>query len=78
VAFLREAEVVERRELSEGINRPLKVRLRQGAVEAHAVFRTVDVKVPRKEAHGRVYLDFHDNYLHECAAYEMSRLLGLD
>jgi len=70
--------VIERKDLAEGINRPLKVRLRRGDLEAHAVFRTVNVKKPRHENGGNVYLDFHDSYLHECAAYEVSRLLGLD
>lgn len=78
VAFLRGAEVVEGHELSQGINRPLKVLLRHGGVEAHAVFRTVNVKKPRHDSGGKVYLDFYDSYLHECAAYEVSRLLGLD
>ncbi|HEX9733358.1 MAG TPA: hypothetical protein VGG06_15415 [Thermoanaerobaculia bacterium] len=78
LAFLRDAEVIERRGLAQGINRPLKVRLRLGAVEAHAVYRTVNVRKPREESGGKVYLDFHDSCLHECAAYEMSRLLGLD
>lgn len=78
LAFLRDAEVIERKELSQGINRPLKVRLRRDGVEAHAVFRTVSVKKPRLESHGRVYIDFRDSYLYECAAYEMNRLLGLE
>lgn len=78
LAFLRNAEVIEKKELSQGINRPTKVRLRRGDVEAHAVFRTVNDRKARHRAGGEVFVDFHDNYLFECAAYEMDRLLAID
>lgn len=78
LAFLREAEVVESKVIPQGINKPLKVRLRKGGVEANAIFRTVSVKKPRHETGGEVYLDFHDSCMYECAAYEVSRLLGID
>ncbi len=76
--FLRDAEVVKRERLKRGINKHLKVRLAKDGVEAHAVFRVTNVKKPRHATGGQVYLDFHDSYIYECAAYELSRLLGLD
>ncbi|HVS03597.1 MAG TPA: hypothetical protein VMT16_12570 [Thermoanaerobaculia bacterium] len=72
VEFLATAEVVEREELPMGINRPDRMRLRAGEVEARAVFRTVydhrDVGT----------WGFVDSYLSELAAFELARLLGYD
>ena len=39
--FLREAEVVDKKVIPQGINKPVKVRLRKDGVEANAIFRTV-------------------------------------
>lgn len=78
LAFLRTAEVVEHSELTGGVNRPLKVRLRQDGVEANAIFRIVDIRRKRAKLDGRLVLDFHDSHIYECAAWEVSRLLGID
>lgn len=78
VAFLRSAEVVSEKELTGGTNRPLKVRLRQGGVEANAIFRRVDVFLPHAKIDGKVIRDFHDSHIYECAAWAVSRLLGID
>lgn len=78
LVFLRTARVAAKRALSEGINRPLKLRLERDGVVAHAIFRTVDHRRRRAKIYGKVYLDFHDSYIYECAAWELSRLLGID
>ncbi len=78
LAFLRTAEVVSREELTGGINRPLTVGLRRAGVEANAIFRLVDHRHDRARIDGRIVPDFHDSYIYECAAWEMSRLLGID
>lgn len=78
LAFLRQAEVVQKKEIPQGVNKPLKVRLRRAGVEANAVFRTVNLKKARHETGGEIILDFHDSYVYECAAYQVNRLLGLD
>ncbi len=78
LAFLRSADVVSQKELTEGVNRPLKVRLRQGGVEANAIFRIVDIRRKRVRLDGKLILDFRDSYTYECAAWEVSRLLGID
>jgi len=78
LTFLHEAGAERVKELTSGINRPLKLRLKKDGVEAHAVFRTVDVKKTRFETKDYVYVDFQDSYVFECAAYEMSRILGID
>ncbi len=76
--FLRTAEIVSQKELTGGINRPLKVRLRQDGVEANAIFRIVDIQRKRAKLDGKIVTDFHDSYIYECAAWEMSRLLAID
>lgn len=78
LAFLREAEVVKKRVIPQGINKPLKMRLTKDGVVANAIFRTVNVQKPRHETGGEVYINFHDSYQYECAAYEVSRILGID
>ena len=70
--FLSTAEMVGKRELSNGTTRPWKVTLQKDGVRAHAIFRHIDVKKDRNR------LDqFRDSYIFEVAAYEVDRLLGL-
>ncbi len=78
LAFLRTAKVVSQKVLTGGVNRPLKVRLRQDGVEANAIFRIVDIRQQRIKLGGKMLLDFHDSYIYECAAWEVSRMLGID
>lgn len=78
VEFLRTAPVVAKKELSSGSTRPWKVRLERDGVTADAVFRSVDRRRRSARIHGRLYRDFHDSHRYECAAYEVSRLLGID
>lgn len=76
--FLRSADVVSTKQLADGINKPLKVRLRQDGIELNVIFRTVQVKRAvrsRSAGHDRF---FRDSYRFEVAAYELSRLLGID
>ena len=76
--FLRTAKIVSQKELTGGINRPLKVRLRQDGVEANAIFRIVDIRHKRAKLDGKIVPDFHDSYAYECAAWDVSQLLGID
>ena len=78
LAFLRDAEATLVKEITSGINRPLKLLLNRDGVTAHAIFRTVDVRKTRFVSNKKVYLDFRDSHVFECAAYEVSRLLGID
>jgi hypothetical protein len=76
--FLRTAEVVESEEIEGSINRPLKLTLERDGVRAHAIFRTVEVEraeMRNVQEHAR---GFRDSYVFEVAAYELSRLLGID
>ena len=77
-SFLKTAEVVSRSEIPTGINRPTKLLLEQDGLRMHAILRTVDQRERNYRAHDRLILRFRDAYLHEVAAYRLSRLLGID
>lgn len=79
LAFLGEARVTSSKQLSSGSNHPYKLSLELDGVRAHAIFRDVDKA--RRGSHSaaeRLFPSYRDSYLFEVAAYEMSRLLGLD
>lgn len=77
--FLRSAEVVASERIHKGVGGARKLLLERGGIRAHAVFRTVDKRVPSGERRGwRRYTSFRDHYGFECAAYELGRLLGID
>ena len=77
--FLQTATILSREKLSQGINRPLKVLLERGSVQAYAVFRTVNESKTRyRNGEGRFFAKFKDSYRFEPAAYWVSRTLGMD
>lgn len=79
LAFLREAEVVEVKDIGEGITRPRRLTLERGGVRARAVFR--DVHQEKRIANvggGRREVNFRDHFGFEPAAYRLSQLFGLD
>lgn len=77
--FLRTAKVIKMKEISQGITHPRQVLLEKNGIQMRAVFRDVDEeKTMVTFASGQTEIMFRDNYIFECAAYELSRLLGLD
>ncbi|MEP6993755.1 MAG: hypothetical protein ABI968_04460 [Acidobacteriota bacterium] len=79
LVFLRTADVQSEKELSGGITVPKKLLLEKDGVRANAVFRDVHEEKSGATFSGGVGdLFFRDNYVFEPAAYELSRLLGLD
>ena len=80
VEFLRTANVVSEDVIGEGVTRPSRLVLERNGVHVHAVFRSHDeqqagvTELSRKGAE----FNFRDSYLFEPAAYELSRLLGMD
>ena len=70
--FLATAEVIKQKELSSGSTKPLKVLLEKDGVRANAIFRTIDIE------NGTGPRGFRDSYHFEVAAYEVSRLVGLN
>ena len=77
--FLRTAEVVSMEDIGMGRSGAQKVRLRKDGQEANAAFRTVDERSGKVTTlSGETYRNFRDSYRFECAAYELSRILGFD
>jgi hypothetical protein len=76
--FLQTADIVSQKRVGEGINNPLKVLLEKDGIQMYAVFRDVSVESnQRKMNDGTTKYFFRDDALFECAAYELSKLLGL-
>lgn len=77
--FLRTAKVMKMKTTSRGITRPSKVLLEKDGIRMNAAFRTVsEQRDLAKLSGGRVEMFFRDDYIFECAAYVLARLLGLD
>jgi hypothetical protein len=79
LAFLRDAKVIEVKDIGEGITRPRRLTLEKDGIRARVVFRNVSEKkqiatvaAGRREANLRDYFGF------EPAAYQLSGLFGLD
>ena len=76
--FLATADVVAQKVITGTSSQPLKLTLEKDGVQARAIFRTVDVErdeLRNSREHAR---GFRDYYGYEVAAYELSRLLGID
>ncbi len=77
--FLQTADIVSQKRVGEGINNPLKVLLEKDGIQMYAVFRDVRVESnQRKMNDGTTKYYFRDDARFECAAYELSKLLGLN
>ncbi|MFQ5742039.1 MAG: hypothetical protein ACE5HV_00460 [Acidobacteriota bacterium] len=76
--FLRTAAVVEVKDIPQGVTDPRKVLLEKDGVRMHAVFRYVDITKDSVRIGKRLHPFFRDSYIFECAAYELSKMLGLD
>jgi len=82
IAFLRHARVVSARPIGKGITGALRLTLSDGALSHDAAFQSVDeassaqdIREGKKRA-GELF--FVDSYRYNIAAWELSRLLGLD
>ena len=76
--FLRTARVVSMKRVGKGVTNPYKVLLEKGSIRMHAVFRDVHKQKQKSRIRGAVRWNFRDDFIFECAAYELSVLLGLD
>jgi hypothetical protein len=77
--FLRNAPVIGYKQLTGGSNDPFRLELELPGYRVRAIFRNVDVtRRSSSSAAERLFPSFRDSYAFEVAAYEMSRLLGLD
>ena len=81
--FLKDAKVVRTRTTSKGVTAPKRLTLSDGNIEHDAVFQAVDEHQMVMNLGGgarqtTTELNFVDSYKYNIAAYEVSRLLGLD
>lgn len=76
--FLRTARVVSETPIGVGINESRKLRLEKDGLAIHAIFREVEIERRHAKIGKRVHQIFRDSFRYECAAYELSRLLGLN
>ena len=77
--FLKTAKVIELKHFkTKGVTQPRRAVLSDGELTARASFKDVEYFKDRVKFDGTVYVNFKDNYRHEIAAYELSRLLGSD
>jgi len=76
--FLENAPIVKTKKLSDGINKPLKIKLERDGIVADAIFRSVDVEREETMKGGHPgNRHFRDSYVFEVAAFELDQLLGL-
>jgi hypothetical protein len=79
LVFLSTADVKSEKQLTGGITFPTKILLEKDGIRANAIFRDVnEEKTVASFGTGRSELYFRDSYIFEPAAYQLSRLLGLD
>jgi hypothetical protein len=78
LAYLQTADVVDSKRLAEGINKALKLTLESNGIRAHAIFKTVQRELHDDPSNRPSFYRAVDSYIHEVAAYELSRILGLD
>jgi hypothetical protein len=77
--FLSEARVVSSKAAPGGITGARKLLLERDGVSAHAIFRCVaKTALVQPMPHGRVQPYFRDHHVNEVAAYELSKLIGLN
>ena len=78
--FLATAQVVGTKSLSTGITEPTKIYLERDGLRVDAVFHHVDrrERQTRRLPGGQVVAHLLDSYKSQVAAFEVSRLLGLD
>lgn len=75
--FLSAAKILEVEEIPVGITKPVKMMMERDGVRMNAIFRNVEVFKHREESRKGLRFNFRDSCLFECAAYRLSRMLGL-
>jgi len=76
--FLATADVVGRENIPVGVTDHIKVRLSKDGLEVHGIFRYVDTVYNQVRMGGRLRVNMKDSCHFEPAAYELSKLLGMN
>ncbi len=78
-AFLLNANVIQSKKTSKGTTSPYRLTLTDGKITHDALFQSIDERRNFKQfSTGTSEINFVDSYLYNIAAYELSKLLGLD
>lgn len=76
--FLTHAEVLESKEIGQGVTKPKQLLLERDGVRARAVYHDVRVsRMRHRLATGEMVLYFQDSYQNNKAAYELARMMGI-
>lgn len=76
--FLLNAEIVDARQIGQGVTNPWRLTLADGAYRHDAAFQSVDRRTTGvQRVGGRTEMNFADSYHFNIAAYRLARLLGL-
>ncbi len=78
IEFLRTAEIQLVEELEVGITDPRRIELVKDGITMRAVLRDFDHVYERRRFEREFYNHLRDSFLFDLAAYQLSRLLGLD
>jgi hypothetical protein len=76
--FLKTAKVKSTETVETGVNQVKKILLEHNGIQMNAVYRDVNISKARMQTASGLKLNFRDNCRYECAAYALSKLLGLD
>ncbi len=76
--FLRTANVVGDKGIPQGVTGPRKLLLEKNGIRINAVWREVNEEKLSQQLGATTEPFFRDSYIFEPAAYELSRLLGMD
>jgi len=77
--FLLHAKVIRARQTSTGVTRPYRLTMTDGNITHDAHFQSIDERRNFKRfGNGTVEMNFRDSYRYNIAAYELSKLLGLE
>lgn len=75
-AFLAAADIVEWKEASKGVTKPLKMKLTDGTLTHHAAFQRVDVRKKRAELTNGAEMNFRDYFGYNIAAHHLACLIN--
>ncbi len=80
---LRTGEIIERKQMSRGVAKNLKLVLEfkddrfEGPVRFRAVMRLINAAEKEKTGSPRMFVEYRDSHIFEAAAYELSEILGI-
>ena len=75
--FLSTAVILEAEDVDSGVTKPKKLLLEKDGIRMNAIFRDVNSFKRRWESPKGLRFNFHDYSLFECAAYRLSKVLGM-